>query len=356
MVATGAWLLLTGALTLIAITAHGADAPKARPERLGDTQWQLVAFHSMNDATGTVRPDRGAHYAMRLNADGSVTMRLYCNRARGAWTADTGPDGTSGRFVFGAMISTRALCPPPSMDERIAADTEYVRGFRIENGHLYLSLMADAGIYEWEPQPPPPGGSDAPRGPEAGGPRNWVVTDLTGMLRLRAAPSTRAPVIGGYTPGTLLDNLGCLRAEGRTWCDVQRLGGGARGFVAADYLEPAVSPDGRVATGPDDSALRAGHGRFDATGRLPCAQERGQPIGQCQFGVARAGGGYATVVVTLPAGRERVLYFRMGQAIGADTSEAEGERLFSVTREDDLQHIRVGPERYEVPDAVVLGG
>jgi hypothetical protein len=46
----------------------------------------------------------------------------------------------------------------------------------------------------------------------------------------------------------------------------------------------------------------------------------------------------------------------MGQAVGADTSEADGYHDFSVTREADLNMIRVGPERYEIPDAVVLGG
>ena len=91
--------------------------------------------------------------------------------------------------------------------------------------------------------------------------------------------------------------LGCRLAEGRIWCDVQKLGGGSRGYVAQMYLKPAVSPDGSVATGPDDSALRAGQGKFDATGQIPCRQYAGQPMMQCEFGVARAGGGYATVVI-----------------------------------------------------------
>jgi len=40
----------------------------------------------------------------------------------------------------------------------------------------------------------------------------------------------------------------------------QQLGGGPRGFVAAEFLKPAISPDGSVAMGPDDSALRAAQG------------------------------------------------------------------------------------------------
>jgi hypothetical protein len=108
--------------------------------------------------------------------------------------------------------------------------------------------------------------------------------------------------------------------------------------------------------GPDDSALRAGQGKFDASGPLPCAFGAGLPMGQCEFGVARAGGGYATVVVKKPDGRTRAIYFRMGKPIGADTSQADGYPEFRATRERDLHLIRVGNERYEIPDAVILGG
>lgn len=194
-----------------------------------------------------------------------------------------------------------------------------------------------------------------PGAPEDGGPRNFVV-QVDGALNLRDGTSTSAVVITRLRNGTLLDNLGCRAAEGRAWCDVQPLGGGARGFVAAEYLRPAVSPNGAVMTGPDDSAQRASEKRFDATGSVPCATTRGQPTTACAFGVARAGGGYATVVVTRPDGRMRAIYFRMGVAIGGDVSQADYAGPFRATKEADLYLIRIGDERYEVPDAVVLGG
>jgi hypothetical protein len=194
-----------------------------------------------------------------------------------------------------------------------------------------------------------------PAAPEDGGPRNWEVTGVSHVLNLREQPSATARIVARYAPGTILDNLGCQRTDGRFWCDVQRLGGGPRGYVSAEFLRPAVSPDGNVATGPDDSALRAGQGKFDATGSIPCAQFIGQPMTQCEFGVARAGGGYATLVIKKPDGRTRAIFFRMGKPTGADTSEADpGE--FNATREGDLNFIRIGNERYEIPNAVALGG
>lgn len=189
--------------------------------------------------------------------------------------------------------------------------------------------------------------------PEDGGPRNWEVSQ---GLNLRQSPSTSAPIVDRLEPGTVLDNLGCENAEGRTWCYVQPLGGGPVGFVAAEYLEPAVSPNGEAMTGPDDSSLRAGQGEFDASGKLRCARTAGEEMAWCEFGVARAGGGYATVVVTLPDDRSRVLYFRMGVAIGAGTSEADYPGEFGSRREGDSTSITLGDERYEIPDAVILGG
>ena len=201
-----------------------------------------------------------------------------------------------------------------------------------------------------------PAGS-LPAAPEGGGPRNWVVASTSGAVNLREEPSPGAKVLTRYAPGTVLDNVGgCTEAQDRIWCDVQKLGGGPRGYVALDYLKPAVSPDGSVRTGEDDSALRAGEGKFDATGKVPCAQHAGQPMTQCDFGVARAGGGYATVVITKPDGTKRAIFFRMGIAIGADTSQADGYGKFSAARDAELNIIKVGAERYEIPDAAVLGG
>jgi hypothetical protein len=209
-----------------------------------------------------------------------------------------------------------------------------------------LAAVAFAGaVSAQQPSVPAP--------PDDGGNRYW---DVQTSLNMREGPSTSARVVANYTAGTILNNLGCEAGEGRAWCYVQALGGGPVGYVAAEYIEPAVSPHGAVVTGPDDSALRAGQGDFDATGSIPCATEAGQPMGQCPFGVARAGGGDATVVVTKPDGRKRAIFFQFGRPTSADMSEADYSGEFRVERESDLSLVRVGRERYEIPDAVPLGG
>lgn len=207
-------------------------------------------------------------------------------------------------------------------------------------------VLAESPEYEYIP-------GNVPAAPENGGFRNWEVTT---NIDLFEQPDSTSRVLTTYPPNTILDNLGCQLNSDIVWCDVQQLGGGSRGYVYAEFLKPAISPDGSAATGADDSALRAGQGQFDATGQLPCAQSLGQPMTECEFGVARAGGGYATVVITKPDGGTRAIYFRMGQPIGANSSEADPASPFNTTREADLNFIRIGNERYEIPDAVVLGG
>jgi len=47
-----------------------------------------------------------------------------------------------------------------SLHDRIVKQWGYIRSYVMKDGHLFLSLMADGGIYEFEPiistNPPPP--------------------------------------------------------------------------------------------------------------------------------------------------------------------------------------------------------
>lgn len=131
-----------------AVPGNPAAAGKDNP--LADTRWRLVAIQSMDDTVGTTRPEDPSRFTMELKGDGTVTMRLDCNRASGTWSAEPAAGGGNGTFQFGPLAATRALCPPPNLDERISAQSAYVRGYVLKEGRLYLSLLADGGILEWE--------------------------------------------------------------------------------------------------------------------------------------------------------------------------------------------------------------
>jgi hypothetical protein len=91
---------------------------------------------------------------MHLNVDGSVALRLDCNSATGTWTAEAGADRSSGTFEFGPLAATMALCPPPSVGGQVTKQAPYFRSYLLKDGRLYLSLMADGGIFVWEPVGP----------------------------------------------------------------------------------------------------------------------------------------------------------------------------------------------------------
>jgi hypothetical protein len=157
-----------------------------------------------------------------------------------------------------------------------------------------------------------------------------------------------------------------LPAPGEYTVRVYQMGNAASSGKRSNFtLEVAITggaaqPAAAQTSSEDDkmveASARASQGRFNATGKSPCAQNKGQPMGQCDFGVARAGGGTAAVAITLPDGRQRVIFFKAGKAVSANLSQADGKMSFSATKDADLYMIRAGNERYEIPEAVIYGG
>ena len=165
--------------------------------------------------------------------------------------------------------------------------------------------------------------------------------------------------------GSINDNHyeGILPESGAYKVRVYMMRSAARRDEVANYsLEMIITagedPSGSAhqETAAPNAATRAGNGDFDATGQISCAQAAGQPMAQCDFGVSREDSGTATVVVTRPDGTTRAIFFIDGKANSADTSQADGYPEFRAGRDGDLNRVRVGNERYEIPGAVIFGG
>jgi heat shock protein HslJ len=126
-----------------ALAGRAAALPPASTELEG-TSWQLVRFQGGDDTTLT--PDDGSKYTIAFDAGGQLTARLDCNRGRGTWKSS----GTN-QLQFGPLALTRAACPPGSLHDQIVKQWGSIRSYVIKDGHLFLSLMADGGIYEFAP-------------------------------------------------------------------------------------------------------------------------------------------------------------------------------------------------------------
>src|SRR5258705_8186447 len=110
---------------------------------LPGTSWQFLKFQGGDETTFT--PDDKSKYTISFGKGGRVSARIDCNRGRGTWKS-SGPN----QLQIGPISLTHAICPPGSLHDRIARDLNFVRSYTIKDGHLFLSLMADGGIYEFE--------------------------------------------------------------------------------------------------------------------------------------------------------------------------------------------------------------
>ena len=137
-------------LTVVLIAFSGpAFAQTTGPAPLAGTSWQLVRFQGGDDTVLT--PDDGSKYTLSFAGDGTVAARVDCNRGRGTWTS-----AAPGRLEFGPLALTRAFCGPQSMHDHIVKQWANIRSYIVKDGHLFLSLVADGGIYEFAPAPPRP--------------------------------------------------------------------------------------------------------------------------------------------------------------------------------------------------------
>jgi heat shock protein HslJ len=130
-----------GVATFVAGNQGSVSSPSPG---LAGTSWQLVKFEGSDDKTLT--PDDRTKYTIALAAGGQLTARVDCNRGRGTWKS-SGPN----QIEFGPLALTRAQCPPGSMHDQIVKQWANVRSYVMRDGHLFLALMADGGIYEFEP-------------------------------------------------------------------------------------------------------------------------------------------------------------------------------------------------------------
>jgi heat shock protein HslJ len=121
-----------------------ASQPEAGPADLAGTSWQLVRFQGGDETTLT--PDDPAKYTITFQPGGRLNARIDCNRGMGTWKSSGPP-----QLEFGPLALTRAMCPPGSLHDQIVKQWPYVRSYVTRDGHLFMSLMADGGIYEFEP-------------------------------------------------------------------------------------------------------------------------------------------------------------------------------------------------------------
>jgi len=354
----------------------------AAPPDLAGTAWQLLSIQSMDDAQGTTKVKEPGRFTLELGQNGRAALRLDCNRAMGDYKVMPSGEGSTGALTFGPIAGTRALCPPPRLDERIARDLAYVRSYLLEDGKLYLSLMADGGIYEWAPvQAAPIAQNDEPIVKPvrfAKGKSSTVIRDrITGRqtidYQVRAGAGQRLTVdfkgsnLANYfnllppdSPdaamaiGEQIDNRfdGLLPDDGVYTIRVFLMRSAGRRHEISNFslsvgitgtpLEPVPAKTDAVLPGT----------RYHASATTQC-EPLYSKVRACEAYVVRRGfDGTATVELRWDGDRKRRILFIKGEPKAADTSLA----MTFIRNEHGWRVSFNGEEHFDIPAPLVFGG
>ena len=142
--------LFDGTGTILArFAAPGPNVPPSvAAPGLAGTSWRFVKFQRP-DGAGLETNDPAA-YTLDFRKNGNLAAAIGCHRAQSTWRAT----GRS-ELQIAALSLSGARCSSGPLHDHLVRNLGSVRSYTIRSsGHLFLSLMGDAGVYEFEPLKP----------------------------------------------------------------------------------------------------------------------------------------------------------------------------------------------------------
>jgi len=122
------------------------EAPGKPNQMLIGTVWRWQQTLYNND-TKAVPPNSG-NYTLNLLPDGKVSIRADCNLGGGVYRLD------ESKISIEITHTTRAACPPESLEQSYIRDLNATACYRMERDFLYLHLKNDTGTMKftkWSP-------------------------------------------------------------------------------------------------------------------------------------------------------------------------------------------------------------
>jgi hypothetical protein len=139
------WEFLGTRVAALCLANVGLLAPVlAASDGLSGTAWRLVQFQGGSGQL--LRPDDGSNYTVEFRADSTLAVQLDCHRGRGIWVSRS-----TAKLELGPLALMRATCPQTPLSDQITKQWTFIRSYVLRDTHLFLSLMADGGTYEFEP-------------------------------------------------------------------------------------------------------------------------------------------------------------------------------------------------------------
>ena len=134
------FLLVVSAVIVI---IHSAGLAGGAPDTEDFTgvvwKWQQSRYN--NDQQSV--PDDPSGYTVIFNTDGTLNIRADCNRGGGSYSIE------SKRISIEVTHTTRAMCPPESLDKAFIKDLNASKIYFFSDGNLYVDLKYDTGTMKF---------------------------------------------------------------------------------------------------------------------------------------------------------------------------------------------------------------
>jgi heat shock protein HslJ len=128
-------------LCAAAIWAPAADSTTAAEKSITGIVWKWQQTR-LGDGQ-TFVPGNPERYTIAFQPDGSLAIRADCNRVGGNYTSQN----TS--LTIETTFSTRAMCPPDSLDQVFLKHLNSAAIYFVREGALYIDLQADTGTMKF---------------------------------------------------------------------------------------------------------------------------------------------------------------------------------------------------------------
>jgi heat shock protein HslJ len=102
-------------------------------------QWQQTLYNNDQRAV----PGDPSRYTISFQSDGTLRIRADCNRAGGNYTVQ------NSRLTIEVTHSTRAACPPDSLEQTYLKNLNAAAIYFMRDGHLYIDSKYDTGTMKF---------------------------------------------------------------------------------------------------------------------------------------------------------------------------------------------------------------
>lgn len=126
-------------IAVLLVVVHSASRAGGMPdtEDITGEHWKWHQSLYNNDQK-SIPPDP-SHYTVTFHADGTLSIRADCNRGGGAFSTE------GKRITIEVTHSTRAMCPPESLEQAFIKDLNAAEVFFFSDGNLYIDLKYHQG-------------------------------------------------------------------------------------------------------------------------------------------------------------------------------------------------------------------